>query len=164
MRKEQANSVSCLHVNRSLSASFHSATADSEMKRMRNWAGTAEADKMHSLSVRKILIEGTQKHCIRTQGRTRFTSSVRVVLSTKYLCVHWNTQMLCTKNQANCIRNAPCQCPAYLTQCFCCHFQSEVFPRHSEGTLLVKFTLKEIDFTLPRIPNQKNLFTSDWNI
>ena len=36
VRKEQANSVSCLHVNRSLSASFHSATADSEMKRMRN--------------------------------------------------------------------------------------------------------------------------------
>ena len=33
MRKEQANSVSCLHVNRSLSASFHSATADSEMER-----------------------------------------------------------------------------------------------------------------------------------
>ena len=44
MRKEQANSVSCLHVNRSLSASFHSATADSEMERMRNGAGTAEAD------------------------------------------------------------------------------------------------------------------------
>ena len=46
VRKEQANSVSCLHVNRSLSASFHSATADSEMERMRNWAGTAEADEM----------------------------------------------------------------------------------------------------------------------
>ena len=36
--------VSCLHVNRNLSASFHSATADSEMERMRNGAGTAEAD------------------------------------------------------------------------------------------------------------------------
>ena len=35
-------------------------------------------------------------------------------------------------------------------------------PRHSEGTLLVKFYKKEIDFTLPRVPNQKNLFTSDW--
>ena len=46
VRKEQANSVSCLHVNRSLSASFHSATADSEMKHMRNWAGTAEAEEM----------------------------------------------------------------------------------------------------------------------
>ena len=46
VRKEQANSVSCLHVNRSLSASFHLATADSEMERMRNWAGTAEADEM----------------------------------------------------------------------------------------------------------------------
>ena len=46
MRKEQANSVSCLHVNRSLSASFHSATADSEMERMRNGAGTAEAEEM----------------------------------------------------------------------------------------------------------------------
>ena len=45
VRKEQANSVSCLHVNRSLSASFHSATADSEMEHMRNWAGTAEIDK-----------------------------------------------------------------------------------------------------------------------
>ena len=36
--------MSCLHVNRGLSASFHSATADSEMERMRNGAGTAEAD------------------------------------------------------------------------------------------------------------------------
>ena len=36
--------MSCLHVNRSLSASFHLATADSEMERMRNGAGTAEAD------------------------------------------------------------------------------------------------------------------------
>ena len=45
VRKEQANSVSCLHVNRNLSASFHSATADSEMKRMPNWAGTAKANK-----------------------------------------------------------------------------------------------------------------------
>ena len=69
MRKEQANAVSCLHVNRSLSASFHSATADSEMERMRNWAGTAEADKMHSLSVRKILIEGTQKTLYQNTGQ-----------------------------------------------------------------------------------------------
>ena len=45
VRKEQANSVSCLHVNRSLSASFHSATADSEMKHTRNWADTAGTDE-----------------------------------------------------------------------------------------------------------------------
>ena len=43
------------------------------------------------------------------------------------LDVYKRQQMPCTKNQANCIRNTPCQCPAYLTQCFCCHFQPEVF-------------------------------------
>ena len=69
VRKEQANSVSCLHVNRSLSVSFHSATADSEMKHMRNWAGTADIDTLHSLSVRKILIEGTQKTLYQNTGQ-----------------------------------------------------------------------------------------------
>ena len=111
---------------------------------------------MHSLSVRKILIEGTQKtlyqntgqdplYLIRSSG-SKHKASVCPLEHADALCLE-PLELYSERSLS-----MPCLSDTVF---FAVTSSQKFFPRHSEGTLLVKFYKKEIGFTLLCISNRK---------